>query len=299
MTPLMCSGMVRSPMPADALSVEDLALLRCPTCRTPLILAGGDLAEGQLTCAGGHLWPVRGGLARLYAEAEVQGNDRLLRVIYDGLAPLHDPAVAWVLPLSGTGTEPGLRAQHLARIDLRRLTPRPDGAPLRVLEVGVGTGANLDWVEAALPVGAPYELWGLDLAEGMLRRCRRRRAGATHRVRLVMGDAHALPFPDGAFDRVFHTGATNNYRDPARAVAEMARVARAGTPIVVVDERLDPAGRHSPYHRLMYRLMTFYDAAPRAPLSLVPPGAVDVRDEQLARFFYCLSFRMPEATTRS
>ena len=73
----------------------------------------------------------------------------------------------------------------------------------------------------------------------------------------------------------------------------MARVAKPDTPIVVVDERLDPSRAQSLYHRLMYRLVTFYESNPRPPASLVPPGAVGVLDDQLERFFYCLTFRMP------
>ncbi len=40
------------------------------------------------------------------------------------------------------------------------------------------------------------------------------------------GRARARRFADGAFDRVFHVGGINGYRDRRRALAEMARVAR-------------------------------------------------------------------------
>jgi hypothetical protein len=45
----------------------------------------------------------------------------------------------------------------------------------------------------------------------------------------------------------------------------------------------------------MFRALTAYDAAPRAPTALVPPDAQDVIEEQVSRFYYCLSFRMPAA----
>jgi ubiquinone/menaquinone biosynthesis C-methylase UbiE len=129
----------------------------------------------------------------------------------------------------------------------------------------------------------------------MLRVCERRHALRPLAPRLVLGDAHALPFPDHAFDRVFHVGALGSMRDARRALAEMARVARPGTPIVVVDEQLDPARDSSAYARLMFRVLTFYDPDPRCPTDSLPEGAVDVLEEQVSRFYYCLRFRMPPA----
>jgi hypothetical protein len=112
-------------------------------------------------------------------------------------------------------------------------------------------------------------------------------------TRVLAADSHALPFPDDAFDRVFHVGAVNGYRDPQTALAEMARVARAGTPIVVVDERLDPSQPHDLLHRLFFKWMTVYDRDPHAPVEHLPDGAADVEVQQIGRFFYCLTFRMP------
>ncbi len=278
------------------LNDADLSDLRCPRCRRTLRLQAAEhrpsprgpvVERGRLVCPEGHVWPIERGLARLYEEREVRGNDRLLRAIYHHLAPLHDPVVAVALPLCGSGRETELRRRAIARMALGELGPDP----VRILEVGIGSGSNVGWIRDHLPAGVRFELWGVDLAEGMIRLCERRWSEPF--LRLAMADAHALPFPDGFFDRVVHIGATNNYRDPERALAEMGRVARAGTPVVVVDERLDPGARNSLYHRAMFRLVTFYDWAPRAPASLVPRDAVEVRDEQIARFFYCLTFRMP------
>jgi ubiquinone/menaquinone biosynthesis C-methylase UbiE len=126
----------------------------------------------------------------------------------------------------------------------------------------------------------------------MLAQCRARLARHTGRpLRLLLADAHALPFRDATFDRVFHVGGIAAYRDPRVGLAEMARVARPGTPIVVVDEQLDPGRRHGLYHRLAFRALTFYDRAPASPTALLPPDATDVVDEQVTRFYYCLTFR--------
>jgi len=277
-----------------ALAASDVERLACPTCRRALRFVGvaraGRLLDGELQCACGARFPVADGFAHLYIEGDVRGADRLMRVIYDRLAPLHDPFVWAAMHLFRVGmTASAMRDFYLARVELGRLRPRGDGKPLRVLEVGVGGGINLPLVEARAP--APVEYWGVDLARGMLRVCRRRlRARGDQRARLLLCDAHALPFPDGAFDRVFHVGAIANWRDPARGLAEMARVAAPGTPIVVVDEQLDRA-RASRWNRAAFRLVTFYDRDPHCPVEHLPPGARDVRVEQINRFFYCLTFR--------
>jgi ubiquinone/menaquinone biosynthesis C-methylase UbiE len=146
-------------------------------------------------------------------------------------------------------------------------------------------------VRRELPAGLPVEIWGCDLSRGMLAVLRRRLAPGDE-LRLLLADAHALPFPDGAFDRVFHVGGINGYRDPGRALAEMARVAGPGTPIVVADEQLDPTRAHSLWQRATFKLVTFYDPHPHCPVEALPPDATDVQVEQIDRFFYCLRFRL-------
>jgi len=217
-----------------------------------------------------------------------------MRTMYNLFHRVHDPAVTWLLPLLEFGTERSLRNGYMRRLDLTALRPHSDGRPVRILEVGIGGGANVPLVWRDLPAGLPVELWGLDLSEGMLAECRRRHgADSRNQVRLLMADAHALPFPDGLFDRVFHVGGIGGFRNQGLALKELAGVAAAGTPIVVVDEQLDPDRRNTLYHRLGFKLVTFYDPDPRAPVHLLPPSAGNVIEEQISRFYYCLTFSMP------
>ncbi len=276
----------------------DVALLACPACGGTLVFhgheAGGCIRDGRLRCGGcGEAWRVARGMARLYREEAVRGTDRLMRVIYDGLPVLHDPLTTVLTPLLQSISEARMRAGYMRRLELASLAPREDGRPVRVLEVGVGSGANLPLLRAGLPRGLDVELWGVDLSEGMLKHCRRRlRSGDYSGVRLMMADAHALPFPDAAFDRVFHVGGIGGYRAPAKALAEMARVAKPGTPLVVVDEQMDPAFQPSLLQRAAFRALTFYAWDPHCPRELLPAGASEVIEEQVAPFYYCLSFRM-------
>ncbi|MGH3478719.1 MAG: class I SAM-dependent methyltransferase [Nocardioidaceae bacterium] len=96
-------------------------------------------------------------------------------------------------------------------------------AHLRWLDVGCGTGAL---TAAVLEEAEPAEVVGVDPSAGFL-------AAAGARVRDVRatfraGDARSLPLPDGQFDAVVSGLALNFVPDPRRAVAEFARVARAG-----------------------------------------------------------------------
>lgn len=277
----------------------DLDHLACPDCGGALAFhgapdPGGALGCGLLRCARCEArWPVEDGLPRLYREESVRGNDRLLRHFYDGLPFLHDAAVRYTLPVFQSGTESAMREAYLPRIELGALARPGHGEPARVLEIGVGTGANLPLVRRELPAGLPVEIWGVDLSLGMLSVLRRRlRERPDRDVRLLLADAHALPFPAGLFDRVYHVGAVGSYRDPARALAEMARVAKPGTPIVAVDEQLDTARPVNAFQRAMFRLVTFYERRPHAPVEALPPGAWDVEAAQISRFFYCLRFRV-------
>lgn len=281
-------------MPLSALDHEDLRLLACPRCRGALAAAGPRDGSALACDACGMRWPVRGRLPRLLDEALVRGPDRFMRaVFYDRLAPLHDPVVRLMMPLIQGIPEDEMRSFYLRRLGLDTLG-RPRGRRPRILEVGIGSGANVARVRDSLPADVEADLWGCDLSSGML-------AALTSRLdrrgvplpRLVQADAHALPFADATFDRVFHVGGIGAYRDPRAALAEMARVAIPGTPILVVDEQIDPDARLNLIQRGLFRAFTFYDRRPHAPLEHLPAGALAVQQEQCGPAFYCLTFRMP------
>jgi len=280
-----------------SLHSDDVPRLACPSCRGTLLWEGveprGALRDGLLRCGGcSARWPVVAGTPRLYEEELVRGKDRLLRTIYDGLPSLHDPLTTLLTPVLQGISESAGRDVYMRRIDLASAEP-PPGRPLRILETGIGGGANLPLIRRDL-AGREAEIWGVDLSIGMLRECEKAvRKGRYEGVRLLMADAHALPFPDGSFDRVFHVGGIGGYRDARKALAEMARVAVPGTPIVVVDEQLDRGRSHSLLHRAAFWAITFYEPDSKSPRALLPAGAEGIVDEQGSRFYYCLTFHMP------
>lgn len=97
-----------------------------------------------------------------------------------------------------------------------------------VLDAGAGDGA-------AAATLAPYcrSLTCVDSNARMVDAARARLAKLGH-ARVEAGDVHALAFPDGSFDSVllFHT--LTYAVDPARAVAECARVLRPGGRLVLL-----------------------------------------------------------------
>jgi ubiquinone/menaquinone biosynthesis C-methylase UbiE len=92
-------------------------------------------------------------------------------------------------------------------------------AGTRLLDVACGPGYVAG---AALERGA--DVLGLDVAEEMIALARSHNAGAE----FVVGDAHALPFPDDSFDAVTMSFGIHHVAVPEHVFAEAARVLRPG-----------------------------------------------------------------------
>jgi ubiquinone/menaquinone biosynthesis C-methylase UbiE len=181
----------------------------------------------------------------------------------------------------------------------------------RVLELGVGTGANLPFYD-----GAVREVVGIDPHEPVLGRAREvaekvrvRRGVLPYRLRLHLADAQALPYDDASFDTVVAFLTFCTIPDPAVAAGEVWRVLRPGGRLLVLEhvraeengrlarwqDRLDPLWRRAalgcrlnrPTARTLadagfdtrplerYRDQTFFPpASPRIRGVLFRPGAV-------------------------
>ena len=135
-----------------------------------------------------------------------------LKHSYTLIAPIYDALLA------GATRSP-------RRKSLASLAPH---APLEVLINGVGTGLDLPH----LPRQHRYV--GLDLTAAMLRRAVRREAG----LRPVLGDAQRLPFADASFDAAVLHLILAVVPEPARCLAETARVVKPGGTILVFDKFL-------------------------------------------------------------
>lgn len=94
---------------------------------------------------------------------------------------------------------------------------------LNWVEVGCGNGA---FTEVLIARSAPGAVTAIDPSEGQLSFARIRPGAKLAQFRI--GDAQALPFADNSFDAAAMALAITFVPDPAKAVAEMARVVRPG-----------------------------------------------------------------------
>ena len=117
----------------------------------------------------------------------------------------------------------------------RSLAPLTEMPPGDVLVAGIGTGLDIPH----LPPQHRYV--GLDLTRAMLLKAQRR-TGGKH-VRLVQGDVHRLPFPDGHFDAVVLHLILAVVPHPELCLAEAARVLKPGGRVLVFDKFLKPGER--------------------------------------------------------
>ena len=103
-----------------------------------------------------------------------------------------------------------------------------------VLEVGVGTGKNIEF----WPANA--EITAIDLTPGMLAIARQRAMSLNWDANLHLGDVQFLEFPSASFDSVVATFVFCSVPDPVRGLREIGRVTRPGGQILLLEHvRID------------------------------------------------------------
>ena len=96
-----------------------------------------------------------------------------------------------------------------------------------VLEIGFGNGRTVADVVAQ---AAEVRYAGIDISPTMVAEAARFNAAlvAAGRASFHLGSAESMPFADASFDRVFSTGVTYFWADPAGPLVEVRRVLRRG-----------------------------------------------------------------------
>lgn len=137
------------------------------------------------------------------------------------------PASVFYNVLSGTGIF--LQHYELVAHDIACY-----GSAECLLDIGTGPGHLL----LALRKKLPYtKLVGLDISPAMIAQARRnfKTQRTDHHIKALVGAANALPFGDGAFDRVVSTGSLHHWSDPDMALSESYRVLKAGGHALMYD----------------------------------------------------------------
>jgi ubiquinone/menaquinone biosynthesis C-methylase UbiE len=108
--------------------------------------------------------------------------------------------------------------ERMALREMRtRLVPRAEG---RVLEIGIGTGANLPFYSPAVHLAA------VDESADMLRVAAQRALALERGVHLSQADVEHLAFPAGYFDMAVASLVLCSVLDQRRALSELRRVLR-------------------------------------------------------------------------
>ncbi len=193
------------------LAARAAEIATCLACKRPL--------EGRAACEGcGRDYPERDGI--LHAIGPLEGTNRIAAAFYDGPNWVRfRPWEELFLWFQGPG---------IARARRQFLRHLPQSPKAKVLEVGIGDGANVPLLPAS------WDVYGVDIARTRLKTC----LGKFPKLagRLVWAEGEALPFGDHEFDAVFTVGGFNYFRDHAAAMREMRRVTRPGGTVIVTDE---------------------------------------------------------------
>ena len=118
------------------------------------------------------------------------------------------------------------------RAIIRRIKAESGDRPIRVLDVGCGTGVFASRIRQTLPNA---QVWGIDLVAGMLAKGAARWKAHADGICAIQADSERLPFGRGVFDVVTCANSFHHYPHQDRAVEEMRRVLKPGGRLMLVD----------------------------------------------------------------
>jgi ubiquinone/menaquinone biosynthesis C-methylase UbiE len=120
----------------------------------------------------------------------------------------------------------------------------PGEGPVRVLDVGCGTGAmGLLFSEMG------HQVTGIDLSERMMEQGRRKAAERGLSMTFLSGDAEDPPFPEDHFDLVVNRHLLWTLPHPERALRSWRRIVRPGGRVLVISGLWNDGGFTSQLRR--------------------------------------------------
>ena len=99
----------------------------------------------------------------------------------------------------------------------------------KVLEVGVGTGKNIEHYPPNIDITA------IDFSEKMLKKAYEKAVKFDKKVKLINMDAQNMNFPDNTFDVIFTTCVFCSVPDPILGLKELRRVCKPSGKIIMVE----------------------------------------------------------------
>jgi ubiquinone/menaquinone biosynthesis C-methylase UbiE/uncharacterized protein YbaR (Trm112 family) len=258
-----------------------LNVLACPDCHgvlTSVSLVSGD---GYHCSNCQKDYPVVGGIPHFIQLEKLTGWNKRFAGMYDwfswGYRAFSKVAFAYI----------GMSEEQARREITDRLEPKGG----RVLEVSIGPGVNLPYLVGRSDVG---EIFGLDISQGQLNRCREYIAHKGWNIQLQLGNAEQLPYQDNSFDGVFHIGGINFFNDKKKAIEEMIRVAKPGTRILICDENEKGARAYERFLPSFKRVAGKQRPTVVPPIDLLPSEMQEVRlFEVWSGWMYCIEFLKP------
>ena len=223
------------------------------------------------------IYPIIDGIPRFLSDNHLSGRSKWFRGFYDSIAFAYDSVENLGNALS-INSEGFVRSHYIGDLNIK--------PGEKVLETSVGTASNLFFMP---PEGDYY---GTDISMQMLKRAKKKLQHGKRTAELFQADGEYLPFKENSFDLVLQMGGLQFYSNPKRGLVEMARVAKRGTTIHVLDEKRSIKGVLRRYDNLKDRTIS------KRSLSdlhqLIPHGMGKIQHKILFESdFYLLTFSKP------
>ena len=229
----------------------------------------------------GQTFQIREGIPVILPKSVITGRNKTYKLLYDLVAVLYDSILALGESLK-INKEIIVRQEYIAQL--------PFQPGQRVLETSAGTCTNL----AYLPDSIDY--FALDISYQMLKRGETKAAKAEKNLECIQADGAHIPFRDDTFDLVFNMGGIQFYSDPFQGIAQMARVAKPGSTIHVIDE-IGGAIRTLKPHPAHTKYSVSKEKAIEGMKRLVPHSMKNVSSRVIPNTdFYALTFTKPKFT---